>query len=74
MSVHAFNDVDLAVNAHNLVDNEIEKQNLPDAIYQSFSANLNPCELIDLSFQDFLCNRNNTSLFYQLNICSLQSH
>ena len=49
MSVDVFNDVDQAVTSHNFVDNKVEKQNLPDAIYQSFSANLNPCEFIDLS-------------------------
>ena len=74
MSVDAFNDVDRAVTPHNLVGNEVEKQNLPDAIYQSFCANLNSCEFIDLSIQDFLFNRNNTHLFFHLNICSLQSH
>ena len=77
MSVDVFNDVDQAVtsqSSHTLVDNEVEKQNLPDAIYQSFSANLNPFEFIDLSIQDFLFNQNNAYLFYHLNICSLQSH
>ena len=53
MSIDAFNDVDQAVISHNLVDSEVEKQNLPDAIYQSLSANLNSCEFIDLSIQDF---------------------
>ena len=53
MSIDAFNDVDQAVTSYNLVDNEVENQNLPDTIYQPFSANLNPCELVDLSIQDF---------------------
>ena len=71
MSVNAFNDVDQAVTSHNLVDNKVEKQNLPDANYLSFSANLNPCELFDLRIQYFLFNRNNTHLFLHLNICFL---
>ena len=74
MRVDAFNDVDQAVILHNLVDNEVEKQNLPGAICQSFSANLNSSELINLSIQDFLFKRNNTYFFLHLNICSLQSH
>ena len=74
MSIDAFNDINQAVTSHNLVDNKVEKQNLPDAIFQLFRANLNPCEHIELSIQDFLFNRNNTHLFFQLNVCSLQFH
>ena len=54
MSVDAYNNVDQAVTKHNLVDNKVEEQNLPDAIFQYFRAILNPCELTNLSIQDFL--------------------
>ena len=53
---------------------DVENLNLPDAIYQSFNANLNPCKLFDSSIEGFSFNRNNIHLFEHLNICSQQAH
>jgi len=60
--------------ANSANDVEIDKNNLTNVLFQSFSDNIKPCEMYNNLGEQTFDFYASSYLFLHLNICSLQAH
>ena len=72
VNLNVFDDVCQAATSE--IASELDQNNLPDILFQSFSDNVKPCEVFKLDAKAFDIDNRTSHFFLHLNISSLQSH